>query len=129
ATALAFGLNRNATERPFAASAQQAVDPAEERALLENVRLWDLRAYNATIAQIQALRPYYTFPNTDVDRYFINGRIKQVLASARDIDVSQLSGEARQSWINPPVHLHDGFGVVVSEVKLLGHFLTVQVFS
>src|SRR6202021_748545 len=48
------------------------INPAEDSALLDNVRLWDLRAYNATIAKIQALRPYYTFPNTNSDRYFIN---------------------------------------------------------
>jgi uncharacterized protein len=117
ATALAFGLNRNATERPFAASAQETVDPAEDRVVLENVRLWDLRAYNATIAQIQALRPYYTFPDTDVDRYFINSRIKQVLVSGREIDVSQLSAEASQSWINPRFIYTHGFGAVVSEVN------------
>jgi len=117
ATTLAFGLNRNAAERPFIPSAQGTVDPAEETALSDNVRLWDLRAYNATIAQIQALRPYYTFPETDVDRYFINGRIKQVLASAREIDVSQLSAEASQSWINPRFIYTHGFGAVVSDVN------------
>jgi hypothetical protein len=117
ATTLAFGLNRNATERPFAPSTQETVDPAEDRALLDNVRLWDLRAYNATIAQIQALRPYYTFPDSDVDRYFINGAIKQVLLSAREIDVSQLSAEASQSWINPRFIYTHGFGAVVSEVN------------
>ena len=117
ATTLAFGLNRNATERPFTPAAQQTVDLGEQSALLDNVRLWDLRAYNATIAQIQALRPYYTFPNTDVDRYFINGRIKQVLASGREIDVSQLSAEASQSWINPRFIYTHGFGAVVSEVN------------
>jgi len=117
ATTLAFSLNRNATERPFTPSARETVDPAEENALLDNVRLWDLRAYNATIAQIQALRPYYTFPDTDVDRYLINGRIKQVLASAREIDVSQLSAEASQSWINPRFIYTHGFGAVVSEVN------------
>src|SRR5260370_1596663 len=66
---------------------------------------------------MQALRPYSTFPVTDVDRYFINGRIKQVLLSPRDIDVSQLSAEARQSWINPGFIYTHGFGVVVSEVN------------
>ena len=85
--------------------------------MLENVRLWDLRAYNATITQIQALRPYYTFPDTDVDRYFVNGRIKQVLLSPREIDVSQLSAEASESWINPHFIYTHGFGVVVSEVN------------
>src|ERR1700674_3925226 len=80
ATSIAFGLNRNSTERPFAPlSGQPAIDPVQDATLLDNVRLWDLRAYNATIGQIQALRPYYTFPDTDVDRYFPNGRIKQVL--------------------------------------------------
>jgi uncharacterized membrane protein (UPF0182 family) len=117
ATTLAFGLNRNTTERPFNASGQETVDAVQDATLLDNIRLWDLRAYNATITQIQALRPYYTFPNTDVDRYFINGRIKQVLLSPRDIDVSQLSAEARQSWINPAFIYTHGFGVVVSEVN------------
>jgi uncharacterized membrane protein (UPF0182 family) len=117
ATTLAFGLKRNATERPFTPSAQQTIDPAEQNSLLDNVRLWDLRAYNATIAQIQALRPYYTFPDADVDRYFINGGIKQVLTSGREIDVNQLSAEASQSWINPRFIYTHGFGAVVSEVN------------
>jgi hypothetical protein len=117
ATTLAFGLNRNATERPFTASGRETIDTVQDATLLDNIRLWDLRAYNATITQIQALRPYYTFPTTDVDRYFINGRIKQVLLSPRDIDVNQLSAEARQSWINPGFIYTHGFGVVVSEVN------------
>jgi hypothetical protein len=117
ATTVAFGLNRSATERPFNASGQEKVDAVQDATLLDNIRLWDLRAYNATITQIQALRPYYTFPNTDVDRYFINGRIKQVLLSPREIDVKQLSAEASQSWINPRFIYTHGFGVVVSEVN------------
>ena len=118
ATSIAFGLNRNSTERPFAPpSVQAAVDPVQDATLLDNVRLWDLRAYNATIGQIQALRPYYTFPATDVDRYFPNGRIKQVLLSPREIDVTQLSAEASQSWINPRFIYTHGFGVVMSEVN------------
>jgi uncharacterized protein len=117
ATAAAFGLNRRATERPFTPSAQQTVDAVLDASLLDNIRLWDLRAYNETITQIQALRPYYIFPDTDVDRYFINGRIKQVLVSARDIDVGQLPTEAQQSWINPRFIYTHGFGLVVSEVN------------
>jgi uncharacterized membrane protein (UPF0182 family) len=117
ATTAAFALNRNATERPFAASGQQTVDAVQDSTLLDNVRLWDLRAYSATITQIQALRPYYTFPDTDVDRYFPNGRIKQVLLSPREMDVNQLSAEAQQSWINPGFIYTHGFGAVVSEVN------------
>jgi len=117
ATTAAFGLNRNATERPFTPSGQGRVDPVQDATLLANVRLWDLRAYGATITQIQALRPYYTFPDTDVDRYFINGRIKQVLLSPREIDVNQLSAEASESWINPRFIYTHGIGTVVAEVN------------
>ena len=117
ATSAAFGLNRNATERPFTAGGQQTVDAVQDATLLENIRLWDLRAYSATITQIQALRPYYIFPNTDVDRYFPNGHIEQVMLSPREIDVNQLSAEASQSWVNPRFIYTHGFGVVVSEVN------------
>jgi uncharacterized protein len=117
ATSIAFGLNRNSQELPFVPSGQATVDPVQDATLLDNVRLWDLRAYNATITQIQALRPYYTFPATDVDRYFPNGRIKQVLLSPREIDVAQLSAEASQSWINPRFIYTHGFGAVMSEVN------------
>lgn len=117
ATRSAFGLERNSAERQFAASGQATVDPVQDATLLANIRLWDLRAYNATIDQIQALRPYYTFPNTDVDRYFIDGHIKQVLLSPREIEVSQLPAEASESWINPHFIYTHGFGVVMSEVN------------
>ena len=117
ATTAAFGLNRNSTERSYGAEGTQRVDPAREATVLDNVRLWDLRAYSSTITQIQALRPYYTFPHTDVDRYFLNGQIKQVLLSPREIDVAQLPAEASQSWINPRFIYTHGFGVVVSEVN------------
>jgi uncharacterized protein len=117
ATAAAFGLDRNATERPFATSGQETVNAVQDATLLENIRLWDLRAYSATITQIQALRPYYIFPSTDVDRYFPNGHIEQVMLSPREIDVNQLSAEASQSWVNPRFIYTHGFGVVVSEVN------------
>jgi uncharacterized membrane protein (UPF0182 family) len=117
ATSIAFGLNRNAQELSFIPSPQANVDPVQDATLLDNVRLWDLRAYNATITQIQALRPYYTFPDTDVDRYFPNNRIKQVLLSPREIDVTQLSPGAAESWINPRFIYTHGFGVVMSEVN------------
>jgi len=117
ATVAAFGLNRNASEHPFTVSGQAAVDPVQDATLLQNVRLWDMQAFNATITQIQALRPYYAFPETDVDRYFINGRIKQVLLSPRELDVTQLSAEASQSWINPHFIYTHGIGAVVAEVN------------
>jgi len=44
ATALAFGLNRNATEQPFIPSAQGTVDPAQDSAEVVNTALDRVRA-------------------------------------------------------------------------------------
>jgi hypothetical protein len=47
----------------------------------------------------------------------VNGQIKQVLVSPREIDVNQLSAEASESWINPHFIYTHGFGAVVAEVN------------
>ena len=39
----------------------------------ENIRLWDWRALQDTLRQIQEIRTYYDFPDVDIDRYAING--------------------------------------------------------
>ena len=41
-------------------------------------------------AQFQALKPYYTFNDVDVDRYVLDGRFRQVLIGARELNQSQL---------------------------------------
>ena len=48
------------------------IDFVANRPLLDNVRLWDWRAFHDTLSQSQPLRPY-TFADTDVDRYQIDG--------------------------------------------------------
>ena len=47
-------------------------DVAAHKPLFDNVRLWDWRAFHDTVTQIQALRPYYVFNDTDVDLSLIH---------------------------------------------------------
>ena len=54
------------------------------------MRLWDWRAFHDTVTQIQALRPYYVFADTDVDRYTIDGQLRQVLLTPRELDIRQV---------------------------------------
>ena len=117
ATSAAFGLSERSSEQPFGGSQQETLDVNEHATLVDNIRLWDWRAFSDTITQIQALRPYYRFADVDVDRYIINGKIKQVLLSPREIDVNELPVEARASWINPHFVYTHGYGVVMSEVN------------
>lgn len=117
ATRQAYGLEEKATERTFEVSDRSELDVAGHRGLIENIRLWDWRAFSDTIKQVQALRPYYDFPDVDVDRYFIDGKIKQVLLSPREIDINSLPPEARERWVNLHFIYTHGYGVVMSEVN------------
>jgi uncharacterized protein len=116
ATRSAFGIENQAKEIEFQAQPNASIDPARHRNLLDNVRLWDWRPFHDTVSQTQALRPYYVFPGTDVDRYTIGGNYRQVLLASRELDVRQVS-EAQTSWINSHFIYTHGYGVVLAEVS------------
>jgi uncharacterized membrane protein (UPF0182 family) len=117
ATRSAYGLNNRLSEKDFPAKAEAPIDLAKNRVLLDNVRLWDWRAFHDTVSQIQPLRPY-TFSDTDVDRYTIDGQMRQVLVAPREIDLNQL-GDARSRWINPHFVYTHGYGLVMAESALI----------
>jgi len=117
ATRAAYGLTERSKEIDFAAKMTAPIDPSRHRLLFENVRLWDWRAFHDTVTQIQALRPYYVFPDSDVDRYRLDGQLRQVLLTPRELDVNQLPADARSRWINPHFIYTHGYGVVVAEAS------------
>jgi len=116
ATRSAFGLERKTRELDFAARLEAKIDPVKNKPLLDNVRLWDWRAFHDTITQIQALRPYYVFADTDVDRYVIDGNLRQVLLTPRELDIRQLR-DAMASWVNPRIIYTHGYGLVMAEAN------------
>ena len=116
ATRSAFGLDQHVHEEDFSVQPDAPIDAAQNRATLENVRLWDTRAFHDTITAIQAIRPYYVFRDIDVDRYTIDGRYRQVLLAPRELDVNQLPS-LRASWINPDLVYTHGYGVVMAGVS------------
>ncbi len=118
ATRAAYGLEQHMTESEFKVHPDAAIDPAAHKGTLDNVRLWDVDAFHNTITQIQALRPYYVFSDTDVDRYTIDGAYREVLLTPRELDINQLPG-ASKSWINPHFVYTHGYGVVMAPVSKL----------
>jgi uncharacterized membrane protein (UPF0182 family) len=119
ATRKAFSLDRIAA-REFPADGsvqaiQTAANQSSEKATrtLENVRLWDWRALQATLTQTQTLRGYYEFPDVDVDRYVINGKLRQVMIAARELDTSRLPANSR-NWVNQRLIYTHGYGVVMN---------------
>ncbi|MGC8884318.1 MAG: UPF0182 family protein [Bryobacteraceae bacterium] len=117
ATRAAYRLDRQTVETDFPAQLEAPIDRNKHRALFDNVRLWDWRAFHDTVTQIQALRPYYVFHDTDVDRYQIDGQLRQILVTPREIDVAQLPADARARWINPHFVYTHGYGMVAAEAS------------
>jgi uncharacterized protein len=115
ATREAFGLSQvQATE--FKAVPDAPIDVEHHKAELDNVRLWEWKPFHDTITQVQALRTYYSFQDSDVDRYMIDGQYRQVLLSPRELDIGQLP-DARANWINPAFIYTHGYGMVLAEVS------------
>ena len=68
ATRSAYGIKDRVKEVEYSTKGTPTLASTQTKTLLENVRLWDWQAFHDTITQIQALRPYYVFADTDVDR-------------------------------------------------------------
>ncbi len=116
ATRSAYGLEQHVKEIEFSADPNGAIDTTRHKALLDNVRLWDYQAFHDTITQLQALRTYYVFHGSDVDRYMIDGQYRQVLLAPRELDINNLP-DARNNWINPAFIYTHGYGLVLAEVS------------
>ncbi|MDN5347378.1 MAG: uncharacterized protein PWP65_942 [Clostridia bacterium] len=112
-TRKAYGLDK-ISERSFPAAANLTPEKlAANRATLENIRLWDYRPLQQTYSQLQEIRPYYRFKDIDIDRYNINGTYRQVMLSARELDVNKLPDRAK-NWINKKLRYTHGYGLAMS---------------
>jgi uncharacterized protein len=115
-TRQAYGLNR-VVQRPFAAETSlEAVDAARNQLTLQNIRLWDWRALQDTLRQIQEIRTYYDFADIDIDRYSIDGEMRQVMLAARELSVDKLP-ESSRNWINEKLIYTHGYGITMNPVN------------
>ncbi|PID56845.1 hypothetical protein CSB45_09250 [candidate division KSB3 bacterium] len=83
---------------------------------LDNIRLWDSRPLLSTYQQIQSIRTYYTFYDVDVDRYEIEGKMRQVMLAPRELERERLS-ERAQTWVNTRLTFTHGYGLVMNPVN------------
>ncbi|MBG1257687.1 UPF0182 family protein [Nostoc commune] len=110
---------------------------------IRNIRLWDQRPLLETNRQLQQIRPYYRFPDADIDRYTLKRDVtsgrpsapqnppepkqepvepterRQVLIAARELDYTGVPQEA-QTWVNRHLIYTHGFGFTVSPVNTVG---------
>lgn len=91
-----------------------AEDIAENNLTIKNVRLWDRDPLLSTFSQIQEIRTYYEFISVDNDRYNIDGEIRQIMLSPRELSADSLPNK---NWINEHLTFTHGFGITAGPVN------------
>jgi len=81
---------------------------------IENVRLWDRDPLLMTFGQLQEIRTYYDFVSVDDDRYWIDGKYRQVLLSPRELNVASLP---TRTFINEHLTFTHGMGLTLGPVN------------
>jgi hypothetical protein len=119
-TRQAYGLDRVSRREFPAETTVEAADAANNQPTLQNIRLWDWRALQDTLRQIQEIRTYYDFPDIDIDRYDINGSIRQVMLATRELSVPKLP-ESSRNWINEKLIYTHGYGITMNPVNGFTH--------
>ncbi len=102
--------------RDFSASSTlnaAAINDNEET--ISNVRINDFQPVQTFYNQTQSIRQYYTFNDTDVDRYVLDGEYTQTYLSVREIDETKIN----DTWINRHIKYTHGYGIAVSRVDTI----------
>jgi uncharacterized membrane protein (UPF0182 family) len=114
ATRRAFALDA-IEERELSGDATLTRNDIEANAdTLENVRLWDHQPLLETFGQIQEIRTYYDFVAADNDRYEIDGKLRQIMLSARELNPESLPN---RTWINERLVFTHGYGLALGPVN------------
>ena len=89
-------------------------DIRNNRATIDNVRLWDRDPLLQTFAQLQEIRTYYDFVSVDDDRYVVDGRYRQVMLSPRELNSASLP---TRTFINERITFTHGMGLTLGPVN------------
>jgi len=102
-------------EREFPYEARRLdVDALDRnRGTIDNIRLWDWSPARQTFGQMQEIRLYYRFFDVDVDRYPVDGRLRQLMVAAREFSPDALPAGAK-TWVNLHLKYTHGYGAVLS---------------
>ena len=81
---------------------------------IQNIRLWEHDPLLQTFGQLQEIRTYYDFISVDDDRYWIDGKYRQVLLSPRELNPASLP---TRTFINEHLTFTHGMGLTLGPVN------------
>lgn len=100
-----------------AASKEQKKAVADDSATLSNVRLLDPEVLTPTFTQQQQLRNFYGFPDElAIDRYKVDGQMRDFVVAARELNPNTLDGN-QKDWINRHTVYTHGNGFVAAPAR------------
>ena len=111
ATRAAFGLDKVTVKDFDYKEDLSAATINANQGTIGDARLWDPSVLRTTFRELQQIRPQYIFGDVDIDRYMIDGRERQVVLSARELDLTNLPS---QTWQNRHLVYTHGYGLVAS---------------
>lgn len=114
ATNQAFVLDKIEEREILADKPITAADISANNLTVKNVRLWDRQPLLSTFSQIQEIRTYYEFAEIDDDRYILDGEIRQIMLSPRELASASLPN---RSWINERLTFTHGYGIAAGPVN------------
>ena len=114
ATRRAFALDEVDKRQISGEARLTRADIDRNTATLQNVRLWDHQPLLDTFSQLQEIRTYYDFHAIDNDRYMINGALRQVMLSGREVNSSSLPN---RTWVNERLTFTHGYGLTLGPVN------------
>ncbi|MDA8084505.1 MAG: UPF0182 family protein [Nitrospiraceae bacterium] len=116
----AYGLT-NVAEIEFPVNPSPGGDLAQsDLTIINSIRLWSPDILKAVNDQTQFIRLYYNFPDVDVDRYMLNGKLTQLMLSLRELNVARLAAQSRTFQNETMIYTH-GYGDVAAPVNRFTH--------
>ena len=92
-------------------------DVASDAATISNLRLLDPEIISPTFTQNQQLRNFYGFPDQlAMDRYQVDGELRDFVVAAREMDPNSLS-ENQRDWINRHTVYTHGNGFIAAQAN------------
>ena len=90
---------------------------AADTSTISNLRLLDPDIIAPTFTQMQQLKNFYGFPETlAMDRYTIDGEVRDFVVAARELDPNELQ-DNQQNWLNRHTVYTHGNGFVAAQAN------------
>lgn len=85
---------------------------------INNIRINDFDQTVNILNQLQSLKTYYTFTDTDVVTYTLDGNPTAVSIAAREINTEKLE-ESAKTYVNTKMRYTHGMGVVINKMNTI----------